>query len=114
MKHITLSAEFEEQIRGTETGLALKDRSNIYLVNAIKTGRYETYLEIQNKEGTKIRNLKMVIKRGMQLIDARGFMYTPKAWTGSMFILNDGMLLKTTYTKRNEQIFDRDFIRADQ
>lgn len=109
MKNLTISEEFANRINATESKLALKDKGIIYLVNSIKTGRNRTYLEIQNGKEKKTRNLRTIIKRGMELIDSTGQMYTPKSWTGSMFILNDGKILSTGYATEEEKELEGEY-----
>ena len=98
MKTITISYDLEQQILGTPTQLALKHGAEIFLVNSIKVGRNRTYIEMESKEGIKTRNLKTLIKKGMEFITSAGNMFTPKSFDGSMFILNDGKKIATGYT----------------
>jgi len=93
MKTITISYDLEQQILGTPTQLALKHGAEIFLVNSIKVGRNRTYIEMESKEGIKTRNLKTLIKKGMEFITSAG-----KSFDGSMFILNDGKKIATGYT----------------
>lgn len=98
MKTITISAELGAQILSTPTHLALKDGAEIFLVNSIKVGRNRTYIEMQNKNSTKTRNLKTLIRRGMEFITQEGTMFTPKSFIDGMFILSDGKKMVTGYT----------------